>query len=256
MLPSTYDKLKPIPGIPFDKLIIFLVFAPMFSFLFCVILCLLFSFERSTASHCNVRNFLPTISTAIGNYQPQRFIWQFVICVDFIPRLVLAKMYLVFHKDVIRKNRMHLAEIAFGFNVVENVALLVLSLWTSDESYEIHKVSFCMFMVTSEIHMIMVYFLNKNERRLRIGTREELKSIKFKKVFVIVNVISFALALFCFNRHNTMCEPGVYTLFALFEYIVVFTNMGYHFTGYWDFSGQILCFDSNKGFFYYCFCIF
>lgn len=211
MLP-TYEKLnsstQPSARIPFGKFAIYVVSLPLFSFLFCVLWCLIFYFERSTSTHCSVSNFLPSISAAIGNYQPQRFIWQLAICVQFLPRLVLAKVYLDFYREVIRKDKMHLAKIALGLNIVENFALLILTLWTSSEHYEIHKVSFGIFIFTSEVYMVVVYFLNKNGRRLPLGTKEELRSIKFKRNLVIVNVLSFALAGLCFIRHNSRCEPG------------------------------------------------
>lgn len=210
MLP-TYEKLnsaQPSVRIPFGKFSTLVVSLPLFSFLFCVVWCVIFYFERSTATHCGVNNYLPSISAAIGNYQPQRFLWQLAICVHFIPRLVIAKVYLDFYREVIRKDRMHLARIALSLNIVENFALLILSLWTSTEHYEVHKVFFCIFIFTSEIYMIVVYFLNKNGRRLPLATKEEIRSIRLKKGLVIVNVMSFALAGFCFMRHNTRCEPG------------------------------------------------
>lgn len=210
MLP-TYEKLnsvQPSVRIPFGKFAIYVVSLPLLSFVFCVVWCVLFYFERSTSTHCGVSNLLPSISAAIGNYQPQRFIWQLAISVHFIPRLIVAKVYYDFYREVIRKDRMNLAKITLLLNIVENCALLSLSLWTSSEHYEIHKASFCTFIVTSEIYMILAYFLNKNGRRLPLGTKEELKSISFKKGLMMTNVLSFAFAGFCFMRHNAKCEPG------------------------------------------------
>lgn len=211
MLPI-YEKLnsstQPSARIPFGKFSVYVVLLPLLSFLFCVIWCVIFYFERSTSTHCGVSNYLPSISAAIGNYQPQRFIWQLAICIDFIPRLVITKVYLDFYREVIRKDRMHLAKIASSLNIVENVALLVLTLWTSSEHYDIHKFAFGTFIFTSQIYMVVAYFLNKNGRRLPLATKEELRSIRFKKALLIVNVMSFCLAGLCFMRHNSLCEPG------------------------------------------------
>lgn len=115
--------------------------------------------------------------------------------------------------------------------------------------------------------MLLSYVLNRYLRRHDAMSTLELRAVKFKGILFLINLISFALAGLCFLRHNTHCEPGgkcanrllnckfmdlclsVYSLFALFEYVVVLTNMGFHMTAYWDFSGQNLAFDSGNGFY-------
>ena len=41
--------------------------------------------------------------------------------------------------------------------------------------------------------------------------------------------------MYFYWRHNAHCEPGMYSIFSVFEYMVVLSNMGYHFTSYYDF---------------------
>lgn len=244
------DTEKKLIKIPFNLFAIIVVSLPLFSFIFCVIWSVIYYFERSTSTHCDVRNYLPSISAAIGNYEPQRFIWQLSICLHIIPRFIIARMYFKHYIDIIRINRRSIIYLLYYTNLIENIALLILSLWTSSEHYEIHKVSFIIFIIMSEIYMIISYFLNKNGRKLQILNHIEEKSIKYKKYLCIINITAFSFAGYFFMRHNTYCEPGVYTLFALFEYLVVITNMGFHMTAYWDFHNKNLAFDWIEGLYF------
>lgn len=97
--------------------------------------------------------------------------------------------------------------------------------------------------------MLLSYLLNKFLQRQDLMSSTELRAVKLKGLLFLVNLVSFACAGFCFLRHNSHCEPGVYSLFALFEYVVVLTNMGFHMTANWDFAGQNLAFDSRNGFY-------
>lgn len=38
--------------------------------------------------------------------------------------------------------------------------------------------------------------------------------------------------------HFLSLRPAVYTLFAFFEYLVVFSNMAFHMTAFWDFESK------------------
>lgn len=105
------------------------------------------------------------------------------------------------------------------------------------------------FIATSEVYMLLSFAMHKR-RALNDGlSPRELKAVRLKGLLCLVNIVSFACAGFCFVRHNRHCEPGVYTLFALFEYVVVLTNMGFHITACLDFAGQSVAFDKGSGFY-------
>lgn len=137
MLPQ-YERLdssKIIFRLRFGIYCIAICTIPFFSFVFCVAWSLWNYFERATATHCGVRNYLPSISAAIGNYQPQRFVWQLAILMQLTPRLTVIYQYYKLYGVIVRKNRRPIAYTACIFNVVENLALLGLSLWTSIDNY-------------------------------------------------------------------------------------------------------------------------
>lgn len=136
MLPQ-YERIdaKPILKISFGKFALAVVSLPLCSFVFCVLWSLMYFYDRSTATHCGVSNYLPSISAAIGNYQPQRFVWQTAILLQALPRLMVAFQYVKHYGEIIRKNRRPYAYTACIFNVVENCALVGLSMWTSSDDY-------------------------------------------------------------------------------------------------------------------------
>lgn len=137
MLPQyeRLNKTNPIFRISFGSFSLTTVSLPFLSFIFCVIWCLLFFFERSTDTHCKVPNFLPSISAAIGNYEPQRSIWQWAILLHAVPRIFIAVEYLKYHKSVIRKKRHVFVYLTYFLNILENFALVGLTLWTSVDNY-------------------------------------------------------------------------------------------------------------------------
>lgn len=142
MIPRQYEPLTQTAKayfieISFGTFAVTIVSLPFLSFIFCVVWSVLYNFERATATHCGVVNYLPSISAAIGNYQPQRFIWQCAILLQALPRFLVAQQYLRHNSSRIRRNRRALAYLAFVLNLIENIALVGLSLWNSSDFYGI-----------------------------------------------------------------------------------------------------------------------
>lgn len=108
---------------------------PFLAFIFCILYSVTYNFENSTSSHCQVYNALPSISAAIGNFSPQREVWQIAIAVHALPRFFAAMAYLQYNREVLFPWAHFLSNLALVLNLMEIVALIILSFWTSSENY-------------------------------------------------------------------------------------------------------------------------
>lgn len=219
----------------FAKVAWFTVTLPFLAFVFCVVWSVFYNFEHSTSTHCQVYNLLPSVSAAIGHYKPQRDIWKTAIALQAIIRILVFMMYYRYYKEYIYNWARYLSNIALVMYFIENTSLVTLSFWTSDENYAFHKLSFITFLITSFIHMFLMYFIMRNCRSV---TKDwfDTASMKWKRRAMMLNVSCILIACYFFYRHNKYCEPFVYSLFALSEYGVVLSNMGFHLTAALDFA--------------------
>ena len=71
------------------------------------------------------------------------------------------------------------------------------------------------------------------------------RSFEYKVLSCLVAGGSMSTAAYLYWRHNAYCEPGVYTLFALAEYVFIAANIAFHSTLYLDFSGKRLTLSSS-----------
>ena len=192
-------------------------------------------FQNSTRTHCDVPNFAPSISAAIGSFIPQKYVWQACIALHSAPRFLFAFLYVHYFYERLsqRSGNRLLIKLNYWLNFIENMALLGLSLISSQEKFEVHKFCFTTFLVCSFCYMCLTYFLFA-----RCGfvpqSRDEIKSMRYKKTILTVYLICVPLMILFYMRHNEYCEPNVYSYFCIFEYILVIANMCYHMTAYYD----------------------
>ena len=143
-----------------------------------------------------------------------------------------------FKKGLESKYRIH-AEVIFICYIFEVLSLLMLSFAPSREDFRMHKNSFAVFLVVSALYMLLTFWL-LHFKWLTPRKPWEETGHRLKKLMVKANVGCILICLYLYYRHNRYCEPGIYSIFSIFEYGVVLTNMGYHWTSYYDFYDKIL----------------
>ncbi|CAF4539817.1 unnamed protein product [Rotaria socialis] len=223
----------------------FAYIVPCFALFSCVSLSLMKDFEKSTRTHCNVTNFLPSISASISEYEPQRFIWRLCFALDSIPRYIIAYLrlnHLLNRHHIEYPEHFALVQIASStFHFLELTFLLLLTYVSSREIKWIHEYSFISFMICSLAHMLLTVSTDYLwPRIMHIPLNEQEKSVRSKRLtWFTLNIVSISISFYFYYRHVTFCEPYIYSMFCLFEYIIVITNIAYHsvIMNEWDRQG-------------------
>ncbi|XP_013390572.1 post-GPI attachment to proteins factor 2 isoform X2 [Lingula anatina] len=206
---------------------------PLFGFLACVGTSLYLHFEGATATHCGVRNYLPSISAAIGGFTPEKYIWRICIGLHCAPRYMMPFMYYRYFQ-----NSMDNVKQKFAFtlmlwtaclsHVIEISSLVGLTFISSSENRGLHENLFISFMVFSLLFMLIMCILMRWCNQDKPENHKDRRSQKYKTILFLVNILSFLASVYFFIRHNSKCEPGVYTIFAFLEYVIVVTNIAFH----------------------------
>ncbi|XP_050417059.1 post-GPI attachment to proteins factor 2 [Patella vulgata] len=246
---SNYDQVQVKPVL-FNITVPFVVgvvsILPSFATIFAVVWSVSFNFEASTRSHCQAYNFLPSVSAAIGDFAPQKYVWRICIALHCGPRFILAVLYYGYHTSIntgryyeVYKTLAATCTLLFS---VEICSLVGLSYVSSSDNFNIHKLCFCIFMFCVECYMILTCYLmykvrTSNGRKL---TSIEKQSLGYKKKLCVINIGSFLLALYFYYSHTYYCGDRTYSYFALCEYIVIFSNIGFHTTAMLDFKSMAL----------------
>lgn len=245
----------PIARLPLSYLRFLGYSGPLFALLLCLIISYTSNWKQVIRTHCDNWQFWPSISSVIGNVTPQRYIWRLGIAISLVERMHDGLVYFQIHKRWIESVKTGLSRHAQNWvqflrwmvciaHYIEQASLLVLTYISSSEHYDIHELSFIIFAVFSNTHMIAMTILDwelnrRREKLPRRGTpsfellfRQKLqhhwRMFYLKLVIVVVTLSSFLMAAYLFVRHNTYCEDGVYSIFSLLEWLTVILNIAFH----------------------------
>ncbi|KAG8453140.1 hypothetical protein GDO86_004821 [Hymenochirus boettgeri] len=199
---------------------------PLFGFLFCIVWSLFFNFSESTATHCNVPNYLPSVSASIGGESPQRYVWRISIGLHSAPDFAGCGIF-NYYKAAHCPALLLLLSLNFLFNAWEVFCLLLLTYISSSEDHVLHcsplfswscsdtlislpfphraaRNIVYIFMIFALCHMFLTCYIWRAYRKSSFSA-EERKSYMWKKRLSVY-----------------------YTIFSFLEYMVVLSNMAYH----------------------------
>ncbi|XP_017858280.1 PREDICTED: post-GPI attachment to proteins factor 2 [Drosophila arizonae] len=212
--------------------------------IFTLLKTIIVDYERSTITHCHVLHIVPSASAVIQFNQSS---WKLLTWSHLPLRLLIAWLYWRYQQRVLSRRSgllIYLFVLCFVLNIVSNIVIaefgdtpgtnwihvvLTLSIWITS----------CCFMAT------MVYCLAYSQNT---EPHRRLSYLLKRKLFFFhlsASVVIWPL----YFLHVEFCVPLVYSLFAICEHILMFTNMAYVWTSSLDFHNLYICHSRRNGFY-------
>uniref|UniRef100_A0A1I7VMA0 G protein-coupled receptor n=1 Tax=Loa loa TaxID=7209 RepID=A0A1I7VMA0_LOALO len=126
---------------------------PLTGLCFCIFFALYSNFEKATETHCRIRNVLPSISVATGDFYWGRLIWRILIFTHLIPRVLAAVAYAQLFRTPLETIVQSIFRYLTCFlGLLELFFLAMVSAISSKDNHFRHVLAFSIFQVTGMIH--------------------------------------------------------------------------------------------------------
>ncbi|XP_021375129.1 post-GPI attachment to proteins factor 2-like [Mizuhopecten yessoensis] len=242
---DTVEKRENIHGtmlrIHFMRIAYVTVSLPAFSLLFCFLSGITFRFYDVNETVCKATNVIPSIS-AITGILPQAYVWRICIGLHSTPRFAVGIMYYNHYKERLRlispqyhRLYLNLLRLNFWLYTIENSCLVAVTYISNKENYPLHEKIFIVFMVACNCYMLLNTIIYRWSRDATMSASEQL-SYKIKKWMFIAIISATGGLLIFFVRHRFFCIPFAFSYFSACEYVIAYTNMAYHLSGYLEFK--------------------
>lgn len=200
------------------------VLIPYIGLVGCLITAVIRYPTQALNTECESPNYLPSLSTGIGQFQPQQIIWQLIVTMSATPRLLLP--YILTQKYNAQfgieskppgiSRLLTLANILF---YCEIVSVLGLSYYTTSTNARRHQKCIITYLICN----ILLHPCHLILRRWRLSpmpSDEVEKWNSYRRHYTAFLTSTLLLTVFyCF--HIFYCTPYMYTCFSICEYISI-----------------------------------
>jgi hypothetical protein len=193
--------------------------------------------DNATRTHCGVFNFWPSVSAAIGNNNPEIFLWRLAVGLHnvlvMLDPLVFYQCFV--HMQPTVRSAVVVARLWGLFKALSAASLFVLTFVSSTDNFLIHEVGFIGWVIFGSFTLLLLGFQLRPSSSRPASPRGQF-AWRWVKTCIIVYFTSligcaitselffliscFSLFISSFVRyyvHNEYCTPMVYSLFGLFE---------------------------------------
>lgn len=176
---------------------------------------------------------VPSISATIGGHAPQRYIWR--ICIAMMVTVRIFEGFVQYgHYRAVASANGHgdkldaLNGTVLATHTLQQFCLALLSYVSSDDYFPAHEAGFVGFAVFNVLHMISTMLLL---RRCHGAALHKAPRVSFawrwRKLCMGVNFALIAVMPYLYLRHERWCEPYLYSLFCVCEWLFVASNIAF-----------------------------
>lgn len=109
----------------------------------------------------------------------------------------------------------------------------------SKEDHFAHQVGFMTYAVMAILHKILQLTIHCRLANLCPAVTEYRKSFQWRLGLCILHIACFVIAMVFYYLHNATCGDYLFSAFGFFEYILVYSNIGFQAVAVYDFHDYV-----------------